>query len=222
MADDLTLEDVLRAYAVGLFPMAEARDDDDFWWFDPPKRGQLDIAGLHIPEKLRKTVLKQPYEIRVNTAFAAVIDACAEVRKTQAETWINKPIRDIFVALHEEGFTHSVEAWKDGQLVGGLYGLALGTAFCGESMFSRADDASKRCLVHLCARLWKAGFTLLDTQFVNDHLKQFGCYEIDSDTYKSRLASALSHRADFMLTTQPPVSEIMMVMSYLKNRPVTQ
>lgn len=222
MSDDLSLEDVLRAYAMGLFPMAESRDDDEFWWFDPPKRGQLDIAGLHIPDKLRKHVLKSPYEIKINTAFAAVIDACAEARKTQAETWINKPIRDIFIALHEAGFTHSVEAWKDGQLVGGLYGLAIGTAFCGESMFSRADDASKICLVHLCARLWKAGFTLLDTQYVNNHLKQFGCYEIDSDAYKERLAAALIRRADFTLSSQPPVSEIMMVMSYLKNRPVTQ
>ena len=218
MSDDLTLDDVLRAYAMGLFPMAESRDDEEFWWFDPPRRGQLDIAGLHIPEKLRKTVLKFPYEIRVDTAFATVIDACAEIRKTQAETWINKPIRDIFIGLHQAGFAHSVEAWKDGQLVGGLYGLALGRAFCGESMFSTATDASKICLVHLCARLWKAGFTVLDTQFVNDHLKQFGCYEIDSNIYKERLAQALTRKADFTLPACPPVREDLLVTEYLKNR----
>lgn len=218
MSDDFTLEDVLRAYAIGLFPMAESREDDEFFWFDSPRRGQLDIAGLHIPEKLYKTVLKHPYDIRVDTDFAAVIDACAQTRKTQAETWINRPIRDIFIRLHEAGFTHSVEAWKDGQLVGGLYGLALGGAFCGESMFSRADDASKVCLVHLCARLWKAGFTVLDTQFVNDHLKQFGCHEIDSDTYKERLAAALPAQADFSLRAYSQITALQLVTSYLDNR----
>ncbi len=218
MPDDLSLDDVLSAYAMGLFPMAESRGDEAFWWFDPPQRGQLDIAGLHIPDSLRKSVLKSPYEIRVDTAFAAVIDACAQARSTQAETWINKPIRDIFVALHEAGFTHSVEAWQDGQLVGGLYGLALGGAFCGESMFSRSTDASKICLVHLCARLWKGGFTLLDTQYVNDHLRQFGCYEVDSATYKQRLAAALLRPADFHLRGQPKLSEAFLVREYLQNR----
>lgn len=215
MSDDLTLEDVLRAYAIGLFPMAESREDEEFWWFDPPKRGQLDIVGLHIPEKLKRTVLKYPYEIKIDTAFAEVIDSCAETRKAQAETWINKPIRDIFINLHQAGFAHSVESWKNGQLVGGLYGLALGGAFCGESMFSRADDTSKICLVHLCARLWKAGFTVLDTQFVNDHLKQFGCYEIESSVYKQKLADALRVRADFLSIV---TNEMILVTDYLKNR----
>lgn len=215
MSDDLTLEDVLRAYAIGLFPMAESRDDDECWWFDPPRRGQLDIAGLHIPEKLKKAVLKYPYEIKIDTAFSDVIDACADTRKSQAETWINKPIRDIFIRLHEAGFAHSVEAWKDGQLVGGLYGLALGGAFCGESMFSRADDASKICLVHLCARLWKAGFTVLDTQFVNDHLKQFGCYEIEGAVYKQKLGAALPVQAEFL---SKQTNELILVSDYLKNR----
>ncbi len=218
MSGDITLDDVLRAYAMGLFPMAESRDSDEFWWFDPPRRGQLDIAALHIPDKLRKTVLKAPYEIKIDTAFSDVIDACAGVRQTQTETWINPPIRDIFVALHQAGFTHSVEAWQDGQMVGGLYGLALGTVFCGESMFSTATDASKVCLIHLCARLWKAGFTLLDTQYVNDHLKQFGCYEIESADYKARLAEALKARADFRLSAYGPVREHFLVSEYLENR----
>lgn len=218
MSVTLTLEDVLNAYAMGLFPMAESREDDGFWWFDPPQRGQLDIAALHIPDKLRKSVLKAPYDIRIDTAFADVIDACAAIRSTQAETWINKPIRDIFVDLHAAGFTHSVEAWQDGHLVGGLYGLALGGAFCGESMFSKARDASKICLVHLCARLWKGGFRVLDTQYVNDHLQQFGCYEIDSETYKQRLQAALLQAADFELRDQLPLSEEFLVREYLLNR----
>lgn len=217
-APDITLEDVLNAYAMGLFPMAESRDDDKFWWFDPPLRGQLDIAGLHIPEKLKRTVLKQPYEIRIDTAFADVIDACAAVRKSQADTWINKPIRDIFVALHEAGFAHSVEAWHEGKLVGGLYGLAFGGVFCGESMFSRERDASKICLVHLCARLWTGGFRVLDTQYVNDHLRQFGCYEIESALYKARLGEALHVQADFLLQGMETTNEISMVSKYLKNR----
>ena len=218
MSSDLTLEDILNAYALGLFPMAESRDDEAFWWFDPPMRGQLDIAALHIPDKLRKSVLRAPYEIRIDTAFAAVIDACAAARSTQAETWINKPIRDIFVSLHQAGFAHSVEAWQDNQLVGGLYGLARGGAFCGESMFSRRTDASKICLVHLCARLWKGGFSVLDTQYVNEHLKQFGCYEIDSATYKVRLGQALTQAGDFQLRGLGHISEGELVFNYLNSR----
>ncbi|QQG36522.1 MAG: leucyl/phenylalanyl-tRNA--protein transferase [Micavibrio aeruginosavorus] len=199
MPDEITTADVLAAYAMGLFPMAESRDSDEIWWFDPPRRGQLDIAKLHIPSRLKRTVLRHPYDIRIDTAFAAVIDACAAIRTTQVQTWINCPIRDLFIALHRQGFAHSVEAWRDNKLVGGLYGLALGGAFCGESMFSAAPNASKICLVHLCARLWKAGFTLLDTQYVNDHLKQFGAYEIDNATYKLRLQQALGQQPDFHL-----------------------
>lgn len=219
MDSALSLDDVLRAYAMGLFPMAESRDDDAFWWFDPPRRGQLDIAGLHIPARLRKSVLKAPYDIRIDTAFTAVIDACAQARPAQAETWINKPIRDIFIALHKAGFAHSVEAWRGDALVGGLYGLALGGAFCGESMFSRSTDASKICLVHLCARLWKAGFCVLDTQYVNDHLKQFGCYEIDAAAYRQRLQDARARPADFRLAALGNISEAFLVRDYLENRP---
>lgn len=214
--DQTILKDVIGAYAMGYFPMAESREDEDFFWFDPPQRGQLDIAALHIPAKLRKTVLKAPYTIRIDTAFAAVIDACAQSRTSQADTWINQPIRDIFVALHQAGFTHSIEAWQGDELVGGLYGMALGGVFCGESMFSRARDASKICLVHLCARLWRAGFQVLDTQYVNDHLKQFGCYEIDAATYRERLRMALPLSCDFLLGGD--VSEAALVADYLENR----
>lgn len=215
---DISLQDMISAYSLGYFPMAESRDDDEFFWCDPPQRGQLDIAGLHIPDKLRKRVLQAPYSITVDHAFAAVIEGCAATRSSQADTWINQPIRDIFVALHRAGFAHSVEAWHEGVLVGGLYGLALGGVFCGESMFSRRTDASKICLVHLCARLWRAGFQVLDTQFVNDHLKQFGCYEIDSADYRARLAQALPLSCDFNLRDRGGISERALALDYLENR----
>lgn len=238
--NDLLLKDVISAYAMGYFPMAESREQADFYWYDPPLRGQLDIAALHIPAKLRKTVLKAPYRITVNQAFAAVIEGCAAPQgdegpqsftaeisadtnadtpaDTRADTWINPAIRDIFVALHHAGFTHSVEAWQGDRLVGGLYGLALGGVFCGESMFSRARDASKICLVHLCARLWRGGFKVLDTQYVNDHLKQFGCYEIEAEAYRERLREALPLRCDFMLRQHAPLQEAALVRDYLENR----
>ncbi len=216
------LQDVLSAYCQGYFPMAEARAEEEFFWFDPPLRGQLDIAGLHIPDKLRKTVLKGPYTITTDTAFAAVIEGCAAARATEAETWINQPIRDIFVALHQAGFAHSVEAWHEGALVGGLYGLALGGVFCGESMFSRRKDASKICLVHLCARLWRAGFEVLDTQYVNDHLRQFGCYEITAAAYRARLQQALPRTCDFSLRGLAGCTERALVRDYLENRQYAQ
>lgn len=218
MPDEIAATDALAAYAMGLFPMAESRDSDEVWWFDPPQRGQLDIAQLHIPARLKRTVLRHPYDIRIDTAFVHVIDACAAMRNTQKETWINRPIRDLFISLHQQGFAHSVEAWQNGRLVGGLYGLALGGAFCGESMFSTAPDASKICLVHLCARLWRAGFTLLDTQYVNDHLKQFGVYEIDSATYKQRLRQALGQQPDFRLHRYPDINALALASDYMCKR----
>lgn len=197
MESGLTIEDVIAAYGIGLFPMADARDDPEFHWYDPPRRGQLSIETLHIPERLRRRARRTPYEIRIDTAFAAVIDGCAAAGKGRSQTWINGEIRDLFCALHQTGYAHSVEAWQDGQLAGGLYGLALGGAFMGESMFSRARDASKIALIHLCARLWRGGFTLLDTQFVNPHLLQFGAYEIGRDEYRQQLARALPVCGDF-------------------------
>ncbi|MCB9988182.1 MAG: leucyl/phenylalanyl-tRNA--protein transferase [Rhodospirillales bacterium] len=216
--NDLTLNDVLNAYANGLFPMAERAEEDEFYWYDPPRRGQLSIAGLHIPRRLEKTVRQAPYDVRIDTAFADVIDGCAASTDVRAETWINRPIRNLFVALHEAGFAHSVECWDGEKLVGGLYGLALGGAFMGESMFSRSRDASKIALVHLCARLWKAGFSVLDTQFVNDHLKQFGIYEIPKEAYLKRLHMAIQTRCDFHLETFPDLAEKGLVDDYLENR----
>ncbi len=209
---DFTLEDVVNAYKSGLFPMADSRESDDFYWYDPPLRGQLSIENLHVPERLRRTVLKFPYDIKIDTAFAQVIDGCAITAPDRPETWINKTIRDLFIALHEAGFAHSVEAWKEDRLVGGLYGIAIGGAFMGESMFSRARDASKIALVHLCARLREGGFIVLDTQYTNAHLEQFGVYEIPRDEYVQKLNKALKIKGDFVLSGR---SEAEVVHNYL-------
>jgi leucyl/phenylalanyl-tRNA--protein transferase len=156
-------------------------------------RGQLSITGLHVPRRLQKTIRRYPYDIRINTDFAGVITACSASGSYRPESWINKPIIDLYTELHELGFAHSVEAWDRAtqKLVGGVYGVALGGAFFGESMFHRATDASKIALVHLTARLWRQGYLLFDTQFVNAHLEQFGVYEIPRDAYKKKLAAAL-------------------------------
>lgn len=216
MSEDLTIEDVIGAYSCGLFPMAESRDTDIYHWYDPKLRGQLSIEKLHIPARLRRTVLRFPYEIKIDTAFADVIDGCAAAAPGRPQTWINPGIRDLFISLHEAGYAHSVEAWQDGALAGGLYGLAIGGAFMGESMFSVSRDASKIALVHLCARLWRGGFTLLDTQFVNPHLKQFGVYEIPREDYLQKLALALCIKGDFMLAG---LTEPELVRAYLAHNP---
>jgi leucyl/phenylalanyl-tRNA---protein transferase len=196
-------EILLMAYRRGLFPMADDAVDDDFYFVDPEQRGQLDILGLHIPARLKRTVLQFPYTITVDRAFADIIELCAQAHRTRPKTWINAAIRDAFIELHARGHAHSVEVWRGNQLAGGLYGLAFGSVFCGESMVSRDTDASKIALIHLCARLHRAGFTVLDTQFVNDHLKQFGVYEISRAQYHDRLAPALLEDCDFRLTGDP-------------------
>ncbi len=188
----VTPELVLRAYQAGLFPMAETRDADKLFWLDPERRGILPLDAFHAPRRLLRTVLSDAYAVTVDTAFPAVIAACAEPGPGRDETWINPQIEALFTTLHRAGHAHSVECRLDGVLVGGLYGVALGGAFFGESMFSRARDASKVALVHLVARLQLGGFTLLDTQFVTRHLTQFGATEIPRDDYKARLAAALA------------------------------
>ncbi|MBO6784830.1 MAG: leucyl/phenylalanyl-tRNA--protein transferase, partial [Alphaproteobacteria bacterium] len=162
----LTPQLLLGAYASGIFPMAESRHDPDLYWIDPDLRGVIPLDGFHIPRRLRRTLRAAPYEIRCNTAFAETVRGCAEPQIDRPETWINDEIQRLYQALHDMGFAHSVECWDDGNLVGGLYGVSLGGAFFGESMFSRARDASKIALCHLAARLRKAGFVLLDSQFV--------------------------------------------------------
>ncbi len=196
----LTTELLLEAYKQGLFPMAYSAGSPYIHWICPELRGQLSITQMHIPRRLKKTVRGAPYEIRIDTAFEEVIRACAGSNETRPETWINDAIIKAYIGLHKDGHAHSVECWnKDGALVGGLYGIEMGGAFFGESMFSRERDASKIALIHLAARLWAGGFTLLDTQFVNDHLKQFGAYELPHQTYKRALREASTLETDFML-----------------------
>lgn len=193
----LSPEILLRAYAVGLFPMAEHRDDPTLYWIDPEKRGILPLDRLHVPKRLRRTIRNCPYEVRADTAFEAVISACADLGQDRAETWINDEIIRLYVDLHRMGRAHSIECWQGETLVGGLYGVALGGAFFGESMFSTARDASKIALIHLAARLVKGEFRLLDTQFVTRHLSQFGVVEIHRAGYRQLLSSALDVSATF-------------------------
>jgi leucyl/phenylalanyl-tRNA--protein transferase len=203
----LTPEILLRAYAVGLFPMAEQRDDPTLYWIDPEKRGVLPLDDFHVPRRLRRTVRRGEFEVCCNTAFADVIRACAAPGEGRDESWINDEIVSLYTTLNEMGRAHSVEAWKDGELVGGLYGVGLGAAFFGESMFSTVRDASKVALVHLVARLGKGGFELLDTQFVTDHLAQFGVVEIPRSGFRQILASALDRSASFPAEISQPELE---------------
>jgi len=189
--------DLLSCYARGVFPMADAREDERIFLIDPERRGVLPLETFHVSHRLARTVRGDPFEIRTDTAFRDVVRACAQSGPGRPETWINYPIEDLYVSLHELGHAHSVECWLGGELVGGLYGVALSGAFFGESMFSRARDASKVALAHLVARLIVGGFRLLDAQFMTDHLTQFGAVEISRFDYHRRLALALSAEADF-------------------------
>ncbi|MGE3932809.1 MAG: leucyl/phenylalanyl-tRNA--protein transferase [Rhodospirillaceae bacterium] len=195
----LTVDTLLRAYAVGLFPMAERRDDPQLYWIDPEKRGILPLEGFHIPRRLRRTVRSGRFVVRCDTAFSAVIRGCAAQADDRPETWINTQIIDLYTELFEMGRAHSVEAWLGDELVGGLYGVSLGGAFFGESMFSTVTDASKVALVHLVARLRKGGYRLLDTQFVTKHLNQFGAVEIPRGGYRHLLSAAIDASATFYL-----------------------
>jgi leucyl/phenylalanyl-tRNA--protein transferase len=193
----LSPEILLRAYAVGLFPMAERHDDATLYWIDPEKRGILPLDKFHIPRRLRRRVRSREYDVRCDTAFEDVIRCCAKPADDRSETWINEEIIRLYIELHKMGRAHSVETWKDGSLVGGLYGVSLGAAFFGESMFSLSVDASKVALVHLVGALKKSGFKLLDSQFVTLHLAQFGAVEIHRSGYRQLLASALDGSANF-------------------------
>ena len=177
--------------------MADNRDDPNLFLIDPDERGVLPLDNFHIPRRLARKVKQQPFAVRVDTAFTRVLEACAEDTPSRRSTWINQPILNLYATLHRQGFAHSVECWQDGQLVGGLYGVSLGSAFFGESMFSRQTDASKIALVHLVARLIEGGYALLDAQFHNDHLEQFGLIEISREKFKERLEIALKDDADF-------------------------
>ena len=197
---EVTPDLVLRAYAAGVFPMAESRGSDRMYWLDPALRGVLPLgSGFHLPRRLRRTALSDRFSMTVDRDFAGAIRGCAEPAPGRADTWINEEIEWLFIELHRRGHAHSVETWAAGRLVGGLYGVVLGGVFFGESMFSRVADASKVALVHLVARLRLGGFTLCDTQFLTAHLARFGAVEIPKAEYKQRLAAALEVPARWRL-----------------------
>jgi leucyl/phenylalanyl-tRNA--protein transferase len=196
------VEALIDCYRRGVFPMADARHDRRVFLVDPARRGVLPLDGFHVSHRLARTVRSNRFEVRVDTAFLEVIEACAAPRAGRMETWINEPIERLCGELFRRGLAHSVEAWADGRLVGGLYGVAIGGAFFGESMFSVRRDASKVALTHLVARLRAGGFALLDAQFLTDHLATFGAEEISRATYARRLAAALEIHADFLRLPQ--------------------
>ena len=201
----LTPEILLRAYAAGIFPMSEGRDDPDLFWVDPENRGIIPLEGFHVARRLQRRVRSNPFKIRCNTSFAQVMEQCAEATEGRESTWINRTVIDLYTTLHTMGHAHSVECWKGDSLVGGLYGITLGGVFFGESMFSRATDASKVALVHLVARLRQGGFALFDVQFVTEHLKQFGTVEISRHNYHVLLGEALEVNTQFPTELMVPV-----------------
>jgi leucyl/phenylalanyl-tRNA---protein transferase len=198
-----TADDLIACYKRGVFPMAEARDDDRVFLIDPELRGVLPLAGFHVPRRLARTIRIGAFDIRADTAFDAVIEACARAAPDRPETWINAPIQDLYRELFGRGLAHTVECWQGAELVGGLYGVSIGGAFFGESMFSLERDASKVALVHLVGRLIVGGYGLLDTQFMTAHLSQFGAVEISRTEYRRRLAQALGVSADFYRLAPP-------------------
>ena len=197
--NNITADLILHAYAQGIFPMAETAVSDDVYWVDPEMRGIIPLEGFHLPRKLARKIRQSPFEIRIDTAFIGVIEGCAAsiTKQGREETWINDQIISLYGELFEKGFVHTVECWQGDELVGGLYGVAIGGAFCGESMFHRVTDASKIALAYLVARLKAGGYSLLDTQFITPHLSQFGATEIPRHDYRMKLAEALDREGDF-------------------------
>jgi leucyl/phenylalanyl-tRNA--protein transferase len=195
---DITPQVLLKAYSCGIFPMAESAEDSALYWIEPQQRGILLLDQVHVPRRLARTIRQRVYDVRVDTNFEAVIEGCATPSPGRRTTWINRKIRGLYRELFDAGYCHTVETWQGSKLVGGLYGVSLGGAFFGESMFSTARDASKVALIYLCARLIHGGFSLLDTQFVTEHLKQFGTMEIDRTEFHSLLEKSLAHAADFL------------------------
>lgn len=199
---EITPQTLIDAYSVGIFPMAESAEDDALYWIDPEMRGILPLSSFHIPKRLARTIRSCKFDIRIDGDFKQVIEACASTNNIRNTTWINRRIRNLYTDLFELGYCHCVETWLDGEMVGGLYGVRLGGAFFGESMFSKTRDASKVALVYLVARLKYGGFKLLDTQFVTDHLQQFGAVEMPQAEYKEALREALEYSGDFHLLNQ--------------------
>jgi leucyl/phenylalanyl-tRNA---protein transferase len=197
VAFQLTPDILIEAYAAGIFPMAESADDPELFWVDPTRRGIIPLDAFHVPRRLKRVLRGDRLRVRCDTQFEAVMRGCAEASDTRPTTWINDEIVQLYSALFARGAAHSVECWHEGELVGGLYGVSLGAAFFGESMFSRMTDASKVALVHLVTRLRLGGYRLLDTQFLTPHLAQFGAIEVTRARYHRMLAEALRYRAVF-------------------------
>ena len=197
---EITPEVLLKAYACGIFPMAETADDPGLYWIEPQKRGVIPLDSFHLPRRLARTVRSGKFEIRIDHDFEAVIAACAAPAPGRNKTWINRRIRRLYSELYRGGHCHTVEAWREGQLVGGLYGVEIGRAFFGESMFHRERDASKVALAHLVARLRLGNFALLDAQFITEHLWQFGAVEIERARYQRILSDAVQGEAKFART----------------------
>lgn len=197
---EITPQVLLRAYACGIFPMAETADDPDMFWVEPEIRGVLPLDNFHIPKSLKKTMRKTGMKVFMDRDFESVIEACSQTSSTRRETWINAKIKHLYSELHQMGFANSVEVYEGDELVGGLYGVRLGRSFFGESMFSRKADASKIALVHLVAQMKKTGFILLDTQFTTPHLERFGVIEVPKDDYRSLLEEALIGESFFDLS----------------------
>src|SRR3954462_10910107 len=195
-ASEITPEVLLRAYACGIFPMAESAEDPTLFWVEPELRGVIPLDGFRVASRLARTVRSDVFTVTVNRAFKAVMAGCAAPQPGREDTWINRRIRELYCGLFAIGHCHSVECWQDGELVGGLYGVSLGRAFFGESMFHVTRDASKVALVHLVARLRAGGYRLLDTQYLTDHLKMFGTAEISRARYQRELAKAIRDEAD--------------------------
>lgn len=193
----ITPQILLKAYAAGIFPMAESAEDNALYWVEPEERGIFPLDGLHISHSLRKRIRQRRFDVRIDTAFNDVITACAEKAPDRKTTWINQRIRSLYGQLYRMGCCHSVECWRQNQLVGGLYGVRIGGAFFGESMFSRETDASKVALVHLVARLKAGGFRLLDAQFTTPHLESLGARTISRTDYHALLERAIEEDAEF-------------------------
>ncbi|HMN38837.1 MAG TPA: leucyl/phenylalanyl-tRNA--protein transferase [Hyphomicrobium sp.] len=211
-AMEITPQVLLKAYSCGIFPMAESANDPALYWIEPQHRGILPLETARFPRRLLRTVRTTPFKVRIDTDYDGIIEGCAAPRPGRTSTWINKRIRALYRELFHMGACHTVEVWSDDRLVGGLYGVALKGAFFGESMFSYERDASKIALVHLVARLIYGGFLLLDTQFVTDHLKQFGTIEVDRDAFQVRLEEALLVEADFCrLPAEPDVQDVVRI-----------
>ena len=196
-SSEVTPELLLRAYACGIFPMSESADDPGLFWVEPEMRGVIPLDGFCVSTRLARTVRSDKFSVTVDRAFKRVMSECAAPKPDREDTWINKRIRDLYGELHEMGHAHSVEVWQGDDLVGGLYGVSLGRAFFGESMFHHARDASKVALLHLVARLIAGGYGLLDTQYVTEHLLSFGAVEVPRDRYRVLLDAALDDVADF-------------------------